>query len=806
MSGGEPMKDLTDDVRRAARGLVRAPTYSLAVIATLALGVAAITTLFSLVSGVLLEPLPYPDPDRIVFVNEDNDRVDIPRGWASAPNYLEWRERASSFESLALFRGRSVSITTEVMPEYSYGALVAPEFFDVFGTEPVLGRRFTPEEMRPGAERVVVLGHGLWVRGFGADESLVGRSVRVDGEPHTVIGVMPPGFETHGDWVGRAVELWRPLVITDNVLGQGRSFHVAGRLAPGVGLEAARSEMSALQEGLRRERPDENAGWSVSLRPYREMIVGGVAPALWLLLATAGVVLVIACVNIAGLGLNRVFDRAGELATRLALGAGRGSLARLVLAECGVLAVVGGAIGVLLAAGLLGMVQATEPGRIPRLALAGIDSGVLLFSVVATSLTALVFGGVAALAAARSAPSGVLRRARSGSRGRRRYVRDALVTTQLTLSFGLLLTSGLLIHSFVRLQSADLGLRPRNVSAATVALSWDRVSSLADRTRFTTDVLEALRALPGVESVGMINSLPLSGSNAMQSIEIEDITEPGEEPVLAVRGISPGYLETLGIPVVAGRAFDRRDVDQPEAVLVNRTLARRYWPVSDAVGKRVRGAGEQDWLTVVGVVGDVRHYGPGEPPGPEVYTPYSDEYLTSKTFVVRWEEARRGNGGRIRETIAEVDPDQPVREVRTMDAWAARATDGPRFQALTASVAAALASALAAIGLFGVLAGLVRARTPELAVRVALGAPRGSVVYLVLARTIRLVASGVVGGAAIAFLLRDVLEGFLLGISVHDAGAMIGSTALFILIGLAAALLPARRATTVDTARVLREN
>lgn len=793
----------TESWTTTLRRLAATPAFAAAVVATLALGVGANSAVFSIVRAVLVSPLPYPDADRIVFVHESPEGSDFPEGWASARNYLDWHDRTTSWESLALFRGRSVSVTTDVVPEYAYGAHVTSEFFDVFGVQPALGRRLAPSDVVEGAPPVVVIGHGLWSRGFGGDPGLIGGTVRVDGTPHTVVGIMPSGFEAHGDWVGLPVQVWRPFVFTQEALDQGRSYHVAGRLAEGVSLPVATAEMQALTDDLTRLRPEENRNWHVRLDTYQELMVGDVAPELWLLLSITGLILLIACANVANLCLNRVLDRRRELAARRALGATTASVIRLVLRESFVLALAGGVCGVAIAQGMVSLARSLEPGRIPRLDEVGIDTGVLLFSLLVVTLSALVIGITAAYFATRAAPAGLVRSARSGGPGGAR-IRDALVGLQLVLSFALLLGAGLLGRSFAGLRSASLGFDGEGVVAATVALSWSRVSDIDDRVHFTTEVLDGLRELPEVDAAGMINSLPLSGSNASLSVDIEGVTEEGRSIQAASRGISPGYLETMGIALESGRGFERADVDDPSVVLVNRTFADRF-VVGEAVGLRVRPVGEDRWRTVVGVVGDVRHYGPAQAPRPEVYAPYSDEYLTSKTFVVRWSGPLAEASTRLREVITSVDPDQPVREVRSMDRWVTDATASARFLAAAGLLAAVLATALAAVGLFGVLSANVRARSRELAVRIALGAPRRSVMRLVVVRAAALLVSGLVGGALVAGLVGGTLQSVLVGVDVADPLVALGASATFVVVAVLAALGPARRATSLDPATVLQE-
>ena len=530
-----------------------------------------------------------------------------------------------------------------------------------------------------------------------------------------------------------------------------------------MGMNRARQEMEALHGELQSTYPESTGSWYVQLVSWPDLIVGRFRPTLFLLLGTMFLVLVIACANVANLSVTRMLARSRELATRVAIGAGRSRIFGQVLSESFLLSAAGVAVGLGLAYGGLDLLRLLEPGRLPRLDTVAIDQRVLVFSLVLAVFAAVGFGTLAALVASRSDPAQRLRAGRVGSRGSGWRLRASLATVQLITSFALLSGAGLLGRSFGRLMSTDLGFDPEDVTAATVALAWSRVTTFEERSAFTRDVLLELESLPGVESVGMINSLPLSGSDSYTSVFIEGVTEEGREPAVAIRGISPGYIGTMRIRLEQGRDFRSDDLTEPNTVLVNRMMAGMYWVGEDPIGRRLWTGGRDEALTVVGVVADVKHYGPDRDARPELYTPYSIEPLTSKTYVVRSSSESALAADAIRNAIRQVDPEQPVREIRSMSEWAADATAEARFQVAMMAAAAALAMILAFVGLFAAVSSLVGERTRDIAIRMALGARPERVLGQVLRKGGVLVASGVAGGVAVSMAFGSVMRSFLFG-------------------------------------------
>ena len=794
-------------VRASARQLKRAPGFAFVVIMMVALGVGVNVTAFSLLDGVVLTPMPYPEPERIVSVSEDNPDIQISAGWTSILNFIDWHERAASFEAMALFRGRSVSVGTEGDPEYAYGAHVSSEFFDVFGVQPTLGRGFTVEETRQDGDPVVILAHGLWTGGYGADPRILGRTVSIDGNPHTVVGVMPERFNAPGEWVGPGIQmsLWRPFAMDSDDQRGNRSFSAVARLAEGATLTSARTEAEGIHAQLREGFPGANGAWTSQVFLWSELIVGQARVGLLLLLGTMVMVLLIACANVANLTTTRTLARGREFATRVALGAPRGRIIAQVLSEVAFLVTLGGALGVLAAHLALAAFKVFEPGLIPRMATVELDGSVMLFATAVTGLAALLVGGVGATLATRGDPSARMRVSGGGPSVAGWRLRGAFTVFQFIMSFALLSGATLLARSFQNLNRTDLGFEAERVTAMTVALSWNRVTTLEERTAFTRDLLSELERSTGVESAAMINSLPLSGSRQLTQVAIDGHTEPGREPAMAIRGISAGYHAALAIPLIVGRPFEIADIGAASTALLNETAVRLHWPDRSPIGDRVRVSQSGPWLTVVGVMGDVLHDGPKGEVLPEVYIPYSLETLTSKSFVVRTSTDDQATQATLRDALRRVDSAQPVREIQPMEEWVAQRMAASRFLTVLMGAAAAMATLLAGVGLFAALASLVRERNHEIAIRITLGARKLGVLELVARKAAVLVAAGLFGGIVLSLPLNGLLESFLFGVRPQSAAVLGVVTLGLLMTATLAAYLPAIRAASVDPAKVLKE-
>jgi predicted permease len=806
-NGGWTVSGFAGWIHDGARQVRRAPGFAAVVTVMVALGVGVNVTAYSLLDGVVLAPMPYPEPDRIVSVSEGNPDIQISPGWTSIPNFVDWQEEATSFESMALLRGRSASVGTDGDPEYAYSAFISSGFFHVFGVQPALGRGFTSEETVQSGDPVVILSHGLWTRGYGADPAILGRTIPVDGNPHTVVGVMPEGFNAPGEWIGAAIQvsLWRPFAMDADLQRGNRSYSAVARLGEGSTLASARAEMEGIHAQLRDGFPEANGAWYAQVFEWSELIVGRARPGLLLLLGTMVMVLLIACANVASLTTTRVFARRQELATRVALGAPRSRIVTQVLSEVAFLVALGGAAGVLAAQFALAGFKAVEPGLIPRMETVTLDGSVLWFALGVTALAALLVGGVAATFATRGDPSGRLRSSRAGPSAAAWRLKGTFTVFQFVLSFALLSSATLLAKSFQNQNRTELGFEAEGLTAMTAALSRERVTTLEARTEFTRDVLSELERSPGVESAAMINSLPLSGSRQITQVAIDGHTEEGREPAMAIRGVSPGYHAMMGIPVIEGRALGNADIDVPSTALLNETAVALHWPDRTPIGERVRVSRSGSWLTVVGVVGDVLHDGPRGEVLPEVYVPYSLETLTSKSFIVRTAGDAAAVPTLLRDALRRVDPAQPVREIRSMHEWVARRMATARFLATLMGAAAALAVILAGVGLFAALASLVRERNREIAIRMALGARKQGVLHLVARKAAVLVGAGLAGGIALSLPLNGVLESFLFGVRPQSVAIVAAVTLGLLLTATLAAYLPAMWAASVDPAKVLKE-
>jgi len=704
-----------------------------------------------------------------------------------------------------MFRGRSVSVGTQGEPEYAYGSLVSRDFFRVFGTAPLLGRGFTTDEVESGATPVVVLSEGLWARGFVRDPAILGKTLPVDGITHTIVGVMPDGFNAPGEWVGPTVQvaLWRPLSVDLDHQRGNRSYSAIARLGDGGTLESARLEMTGIYGRLQEEYPEANAEWIVQVFPWSDLVVDQERTALWLFLAVMTMVLLIVCANVAALAVDRVLARGRELATRVALGASRGRLVRLVFTELSGLVMLGGMIGLLAARGALAAFRAYEPGLIPRLQSVSIDLSVLVYAMALTALVAAVVGSLAVVLALRGQAMNSLRTSGGGVSWVGGRTRSALTISQFVVSFALLAGALLLVHSHRDMARTDLGFEGVGVTAMTVALSWDRVETIEDRSRFTRDLLSELERSQLIETAAMINSLPLSGSRQLSRITIGGITEPGREPAMAIRGVSDGYHQLMGIPIQEGRALVATDVENADVALLNRVAAEAHWEGASPIGSQIEVDGHE--YTVVGVMGNVLHGGPNREVLSEVYLPYSAEFLTSKSYVVRGTGEPEAVQAAMREALKRVDPAQPIREIRSMESWAAIRTAPSRFLAGVMATAAVLATILAGVGLFGAMAGLVRERRKEIAVRMAVGADGTSVVRLMATRALVLVGPGLGLGLVLALALGRVIQGMLFGVGPGNAGVL-GTVALLLTgVSLVAVVVPTLRARAVQPVKLLRE-
>jgi predicted permease len=803
------MDILRQDLAYAVRRLIQAPGFSLVAIATLALGIGANSAIFSVINAVLLRPLPFPDSDRLVMVSQT---------WEGKPavyspqNFLDVAAGARSFESLTVVDRSGITLTGNGAPVRLAGATVSATFFDVLGSRPVHGRGFLPDENEPGHDKVVVLGHTLWRDRFGADPGIVGRTITLDREPHVVVGIAPPGFT-----FPVATEVWTP-VEYDSVFrlhSRGAWYlTVIGRLKAGVTVEAARIEVAAIAGRLARQYPDQNEGVGGTVRSLHQALVGPSRTALLVLLGAVGLVLLIACVNVANLLLARMAARETELAVRAALGAGRRRLVRQLLTESVVLALLGGAAGVFLASTTLGSMLALQPAGVPRLDEVRIDRAVMAFAAALSVLTGLLFGVFPAVQAAARPTAQMLREGGRGLlSGSGQRLRSGLVVAQVGLAVILLAGAGLLVRSFDRLRRVDPGFRPDHVLSFRLALPESVYQEEPARTAFFAELLARLEALPGVRSAGAVMGIPLGGLAFNLSFEVEGRppVPPAQQPTLEVRVATPGYFEAMGIPLVRGRGLEPGDVAGSRPVIVlSEGAVRRFFPGEDPIGKRIvvgwrrpegqpRAGGE-----VVGIVGDVKGESLAQENAPAVYIPHAQLPISGMDVVLHTAVDPLALAPAAQQAVAGLDPELPVARLETLDAVVARSVSEPRFYMLLLGAFAVMAISLAALGIFGVMSYVVSQRAREIGVRLALGADPWDVLGMMLGQALLLTLMGVTVGLLGALAVSKAIAGLLFQLSPTDPATLAAVAVGLTAVALLASYLAARRATRVDPLAALR--
>jgi putative ABC transport system permease protein len=822
------MGSVIQDLRHAARLLLRRPGFSFVAVATLAIAIGANVAIFSVVQTVLLRPLPFADPDRLVWVWENSPQRGIPRDPVTAVAYAAYRDRSGVFTDLGASSDWLGSLTGTGEPESIIGYRFSGNFFKVLGVSARLGRTLGPDDARPGHDHVVVLADSLWRRRFGADPGVIGRAITLDDESYTVVGVMPPGF-AHP----QRTEMWTPLVLEGGTATNARSRFVrmVGRLKPGVPVEQASSAVAGVAASLAGADPENQGGWSAAASPIASRYTGDIKPALLALLGAVGFVLLIAAANVGNLLLARAADRGREVAIRASLGAGRGRLVRQFLVESVLLAAIGGVGGVALAFWGVDLLKGLFPSTIanlaiPRMDQIHVDAPVLAFALVLSLVTGIAFGLAPALHASRAAHAEALRESgRSTTEGREhRRFRSALVVSEVALALVLTTGAALMIRSFARLQGGHLGFDPAGVMTARVLLParWNAVgASRAAQPRygppekkraFFDHVLARLRETPGVEAAGATTYLPLSGWSGGQEFEIEGRppASPTEEPEAMPQSANEDYFRAMRIPVLRGRGIAATDVaTAPPVVVVNETTARRYWPGEDPVGRRIgwRGRGPQDpikWREVVGVVGDVRHDGLAEPAPPELYLPYAQAPSALICLAVRMSGRQSLPAQAIPQAVWSFDKDQPVLAVMPLEQLAAESITMRRVSTLLLGFFAAVAVLLAGLGLYGVMAHAVTRRTHEIGIRMAIGARAGDVLAMIVGRGVALAAIGAGVGLLASLALSGLLTSLLYGVSSTDPVSF-AAVALFLLaVAALASYIPARRASRVDPSEALR--
>ena len=804
------MQPLMQDLRYALRSLAKNPGFTAVAVLTLALGIGANTAIFSVVDAVLLRQLPYPAANRLVSIQERNPKAGVNIS-VSAPTFVELEARTQSLEDIGAYTFGTFNVTGSAEPERLSAALITPSLLTTIGVEPLLGRVFTTEEGQPGRDNTVVLSYALWQTRFGGDTQVLGKTLTLDGQPLVVVGVMPAGFS----FPTPGLALWATIPIDLNRQEQGPNEHflaVVGRLKPNVQLAAARAEGELLARQIAAINPVAIGERTFDLAPLRERVVGRARTPLLVVLGAVAFVLLIACGNMANLLLARAAGREREIAVRTALGAARGRLIRQLLTESVLLAVLGGVAGLFVAQALMSAIVSLAPANIPRLSEVGLNGTILVFAIVVSVATGILFGLAPALHAAKSDLASAFRGAGGAAGGRERArVRSALIVAEVALSVVLLIGAGLMLRSFSRLTAVDPGFNPDHVLTMQFNLP-----STVYRTRSELDaarqrVRQAVASVPGVRAAGGISHLPLSGADWM----ILATLEGGADPIVANnRLIAPGYFRTMEILIKRGR--DVTDDDRagaPPVVLINEAMARRFWPGQDAIGRRMKWGPPQSprpWLTVVGIVPDVRHAGLDAEPVPETYMPYSQLpeeaalFFRTMSLTIRTVDEPLAMAGAVRAAIRAVAAEVPVTGVASMDDQRASSVSPRRFKLLLLGSFAALALALSAVGIYGVVMYGVTQRTREIGVRVALGAQADQVLGLILREGMRLAVIGLAIGVAGAVALTRVLRTQLYEVSPTDPTTFAGIVIILATVAAIASWLPARRASRVDPMVALR--
>jgi putative ABC transport system permease protein len=790
------------DMRYGARQLRKAPGFSSVAILTLAVGIGATSAIFSVVNGVMLRPLPYPEPERIVRVMEV-----VPQfgRFAVAPgNFLDWRDRNQVFDRIAAYAIGNDTFIGGEGPERIPRAMVSWDIFELLGVTPMLGRGFRKDEDLPNQNNVIVISHGMWQRRFGGDPNVLGRTIRLSDAPVTIVGVMPAGFY----FAGRATECWRPLALDPANAGRGGHFlAVIARLKQDVRLEQAEAEMRRIATQLAKEYPNTNADESADTVLLHELIVGPIRPMLLMLLAAVGVVVLIACANVAHLLLVRASVRERELAIRMALGAGRGRLVLQMIGESLVLALAGGAAGVLLAYLAIAPIQTLGASSLPRVADIALDRTVLAFAFVVTIATGFIFGLAPAWQAARGGVGAVLKESgrSTGARGHR--MRRLLLVAEVALSLVLLVGAALLIRSFARVTHIDPGFAPEHVLSFQVMLPDTAYSDAAKRDAFFDRLLERLRNTPGVQAVGMTQTLPILDDYLLSfSIEGRPPAAPGQELSANYRVASPGYFAALAIPIKRGRTFTAYDTAKSRMVaVIDEAFAQRHFPGQDPIGGGLHmGNGTDGFYEIVGVVGSVRHEGLDVTPRPTMYIPFKQDVFSAMVLMVRTQGDPAQFAGTARQVVRHVDPTLPAFAIAPLSDVITRSVAQRRFSMLLLGAFAFVALFLAAVGLYGVVAYAVRQRTQEIGLRMAIGAQRGDVLRLVVGGGMKLAVVGVVLGIAGALALSRYVEAMLFDIGRFDTPSYIATAAVLLAVSALACYVPARRAMRVDPLVALR--
>jgi len=804
------------DIRYAARKLSRTPGFTIIAAFTLALAIGATTAIFSVIDGVLLKPLPFREPERVVRITNLRDGN---RMVSSVPDFVDFRTQTKSFSSMAAIDNQPMNLTGGSEPERVASARVSASFWSLLGVTPAVGRGFAPNEDAQSAGRVVVVSDGLWTRRFGADRRLVGKTISLDGNAYTVVGVAPPRFNYPDN-----PDVWVPLVFSASDLDQenrgGHWIGVIGRLAPNVSAAQATAEMVALTRRLEKQFPESNTNLSAAVMPLQEYMVGDVRPALYVMLGAVAFVLLIACANVANLLLVRAAARESEMAVRTALGAGAWRIVRQLVTESVLLAIIGGVLGTLLALWGVDLLVAMAPRGLPRINEVAVNPTVLLFTAAVTALTGVLFGLFPALQAARANVSGMLKEGMRGSSSgvASRRARNGLVMTEMALAVVLLVGAGLLIRSFSKLIAVDPGFRAERVITFNIAAPETKYGQYAQLRGLVADLTERMKRVPGVQGAAVVSGLPLSNAMMRTWVHIDGTPpdRPAERKITDVAMATPGYFAAMGIPLVSGRDFTDRDGSgAPVVSIINQEFAKRFFPNENPIGKRISLGWDADTGSaggnmtlggeIIGVVANVKRRGLSEEIIPETYASFMQPTFSSFSVVVRSTADPATAMAAIRAQMRELDPDLPLSELRQLKELVSQSVSRPRFYTMVLGVFAAIALVLAAVGIYGVISYAVSLRTRELGIRIALGATGRQVSGLVLQQGVTLALAGVVIGGVGAYWLTRLIAKLLFGVGATDPLTFFGVAGLLTAIAALASYIPARRAARVDPLLAMRE-
>ncbi|HEY7001192.1 MAG TPA: ABC transporter permease [Candidatus Udaeobacter sp.] len=805
------------DFRYALRQLVKSPGFTIVAILTLALAIGANTAVLSLVNALLLRPLPYNAPNNLVLLWERFPPQGLERIPVSAPEYLDYEKQAASFEKIAAFNYAAYNLTTGDVPERVSGAVVSPSLFPLLGVEPVRGRVFTKDEGTEGRDDVVVISARLWQRRFNGDPTIVGNKISLNGRPHTVVGIMPkqfdfplPVFNLQGSRFASRADIWKPIAFKKEELEArySRSYGVIGKLRPSVSVAEAQAEIDNVTANFRRTNPKnypkEPSAFGAKIYPLQDQVVGPMRTGLWILLGAVTLVLLIACANLTTMLLARAASREREMAIRVALGASLKRMLRQLLTESVVLSILGGTAGVLLSIWAIDLLRAIGAQTVPRLREVNLDLNVLAMTFGVCVITGILFGILPALVSAKPELTEALKEGGRGSTSgaHRHRLRNSLIIAETVLALILLVSAGLLIKSFVRLQNVSPGFNAHNVLTAEIWLPVEKYPRDQPVINFYAEAARRIKNIAGVQRAAFTVVLPLSGSNTDSSfiIEGQDPKATGAFPDEEIRDITPDYFRVLQTPLLKGRFFTEADTaDSPLVVIVNQAFAKKYFPNGEALGKRIsRDDTDPKWAMIVGVVADIKHRGLDVEAQPEYYLPHTQSPDREMALVVRSGQDARTLAGAVREELGNIDPDIPLANVRTLDAVVADSVAPRRLSVVLLGAFSVIALLLASVGMYGVISFVVAQRTHEIGVRMALGAQRSDVLKMVIGHAVRLLLISAAIGLPIAFFCSSALRTMLYGVSPFDISIFLIVTAILAGVGLLASYLPAMRAARAD--------